>query len=144
MIRLGDPGIGNFEGFACLNRPCQLPLDSEESEGVKVRACWLLPKELLELKLPPILTQRYLRVRACRLLLKEMLALKLLLTLENLVSVKPIHEIEPTAPNSYWKVIIIEPVAYTLSVDEYFSNDLTVSKALADSSYGRAGIAGFS
>jgi hypothetical protein len=31
--RLGGIGIGNFEGFTCLNRPSLLPLDSEVSEG---------------------------------------------------------------------------------------------------------------
>jgi hypothetical protein len=60
------------------------------------------------------------------------------------VSVKPIHETEPAAPNSYGKVIIIEPFADTHPVDKFFSNDLTLSKALADSPFGRAGIAGFS
>jgi hypothetical protein len=59
-------------------------------------------------------------------------------------SVKPIQETEPAAPNSYGKVIIIEPVADTHPVEKFFSNDLTLSKALADSPFGRAGIAGFS
>jgi len=58
--------------------------------------------------------------------------------------VEPIWESELAASSSFGKVIIIEPVAGAHPVDKFFSNDLTLSKALANSPFGRAGIAGFS
>ena len=42
------------------------------------------------------------------------------------------------------RVIIIEPVADAHPVEKFFSNDLALSRALADSPFGRAGIAKFS
>jgi hypothetical protein len=58
--------------------------------------------------------------------------------------VKPIRESELAASSLSGDVIIIEPVADAQLVDKFFSNDLTLSKALAESPFGRAGIAGFS
>jgi len=138
--RLGGPGISNFEGFTCLNSPSQLPLDSEvlsESESLLTPA------------------QRTAGTKTTNNLDSEVSEGESLLTpaqrttgtknTTNLRdSVKPIQKTEPAAPNLFGKVIIIEPVADTHPVDKFFSNDLTLSKALADSPFGRAGIAGFS
>jgi len=46
--------------------------------------------------------------------------------------------------DSFGRVIIIEPVADARPVEKFFSNDLALSKALAESLFGRAGIAKFS
>ena len=124
--RLGGPGIGNFEGFTCLNRPSQLPLDSEVSEGESLLTS----------------AQRTAGTKTTNNLDSEVSEGESLLTpaqrttgtknTTNLRdSVKPIQdqETEPPgpAPNSYGKVIIIEPVADAHPVDKFFSNDLTLT-----------------
>jgi hypothetical protein len=53
------------------------------------------------------------------------------------------REGEPTVSYSHKRVIIIEPVADSRPVKKFFANDLALSKALADSPLGRAGIAKF-
>ena len=51
------------------------------------------------------------------------------------------EEIEPTTSNnSLGRVVIIEPIADLCPVEKFFSNDLTLSKALANSPFGKAGI----
>ena len=105
----------NFEGFACVNGSDQLSLTSDMSED----------------EIPPTPTQQH-ATTSTKNKAKDFLR-----------SNQEI-EIEPDMTNSLGKVIIVEPVADTRPVEKFFSNDLTLSKALASSPFGRAGIAGVS
>jgi hypothetical protein len=141
--RLGDPGIGNFVGFTCLDRTSQLQLDSEESEGESLLTPALRTAGSKTATNPDSEVSESENVMTPA---QKNASTKTTTNFRDSVSVKPIHghETECAAPNSYGKVIIIEPLADTHLVDKFFSNDLTLSKALADSLFARAGIAGFS
>jgi hypothetical protein len=108
-----DAKKSNFEGFACSNSTSGLLLESDMSEDES----WLTSAQAQQQSVT--------------------------VPLDNAGGISQ-HNQETkltTTNNSLGKVIVIEPIADLCPVEKFFSNDLTLSKALANSPFGKAGIA---